>query len=208
MQPGPVISARVAVAPTGMLRRQGLPLRLGPSSLAAMPPLPGSPVGFSALTARLDSCRILVKDSSVMFVPFMAYAASVCAIHSYLCVSASVTDVVCFLNMRKSPSASEKADGDCGHAVMDQVKMALCDSPRPIGESLVGRWKHAEVVFIIIPGAGPIVQICLLHAIPVTGALSVLEQCIGHAVSPCLSRNIGAMNWSEATGLKLERGLG
>lgn len=147
MQPGPVISARVAVAPTGMLRRQGLPLRLGPSSLAAMPPLPGSPVGFSALTARLDSCRILVKDSSVMFVPFMAYAASVCAIHSYLCVSASVTDVVCFLNMRKSPSASEKADGDCGHAVMDQVKMALCDSPRPIGESLVGRVEACRSCF-------------------------------------------------------------
>lgn len=101
MQPGPVISARVAVAPTGMLRRQGLPLRLGPSSLAAMPPLPGSPVGFSALTARLDSCRILVKDSSVMFVPFMAYATSVCAIHSYLCVSASVTDVVCFFEYEK-----------------------------------------------------------------------------------------------------------
>ena len=72
----------------------------------------------------------------------------------------------------------------------------------------MGRRKHAEVVFIIIPGAGPIVQICLLHAIPVTGALSVLEQCIGHAVSPCLSRNIGAMNRSEAIGLKLERGLG
>ena len=49
--PGPDISASVAVSPAFSVK-QGLPLRDGPRWLAAMPPLPGSPVGFSQLMVR------------------------------------------------------------------------------------------------------------------------------------------------------------
>ena len=53
---GPSISANVTVSPLGISRRHGLPFLDGPRGLAAIPPLPFSPVGFSALMARLFLC--------------------------------------------------------------------------------------------------------------------------------------------------------
>ncbi|MFO1500999.1 MAG: hypothetical protein U1G07_21850 [Verrucomicrobiota bacterium] len=44
--PGPLISHSSTVSP-GLISRAGAPLRPGPSLLAALPPAPGSPEGFS-----------------------------------------------------------------------------------------------------------------------------------------------------------------
>ena len=52
--PGPSISPNRAVSPGLISPMQGDPFREGPRWLAAVPPFPFSPRGFSALMARLS----------------------------------------------------------------------------------------------------------------------------------------------------------
>ena len=70
MMPGPSISAKVTVEPLGISLRQGLPFLEGPRLLAAMPPFPFSPVGFSALIARLF---LLLNNGRVLKLPYNPY---------------------------------------------------------------------------------------------------------------------------------------
>ena len=68
--PGPPISASVTVSPLGISFKQGLPFLEGPRLLDAIPPLPFSPVGFSAFTALLF---LFFKIAKFPKLPYKSY---------------------------------------------------------------------------------------------------------------------------------------
>lgn len=62
--PGPSTSISVTESPALIVWMQGLPLRDGPSALAAVAAVPLPPVGFSALTQRVRPWSVAIASES------------------------------------------------------------------------------------------------------------------------------------------------
>ena len=62
--PGPSTFIKVTLSPAFTVWMQGLPLRDGPSALAAVAAVPLPPVGFSAFTQRVRPGAVTASESS------------------------------------------------------------------------------------------------------------------------------------------------
>ena len=93
MIPGPSISASVTVAPLGISFKHGLPFLEGPRLLAAIPPFPFSPVGFSAFIALLF---LFFKTAKFPKLPYKSYINFPPNINYDLTPPAIIPSIICF----------------------------------------------------------------------------------------------------------------